>query len=791
VEYRNRIDFTHQLVQEFFTAYALQKEEKWGEALPYLEQRNWWRTLTMLSGLVMGGKSQADTERWRRFHNLVLGDRSSERLALATCLLGAVDWQDDELSKDLALAFGVWPTHAQVEAIRDVASVLSNELIEGSISIARGKYGFAKRIGLLLLCIEGSENAISKLVHPYFDGWDRRLETGLIVSLGLWRVPAALKRAAITQISYYPGLKGRKIAARLLELSTTNLYRLGPRAIEAFEYVLQDPYYGSRKKEEKEAFVQELSLEVAKQILGNPAAYVQSDDPGMRLATVKLMRKFSMDGVKATTADQLLDAYQRESDEKIKEEIVTCLWFIRAFDATPKLIEIVKSETGKLLSEAIGALDILWRWAFKYKEIENYREPIISTLLEKIQSTSGKPRAEILGLLARMLNDDDGRRYQLLMENINDKSWEVREETLQQLPELFRFEFDKTQLFDLETVRKLYIRLASDPHPEVRRTAIEKLRLSMDDSMIDMLLKKLRWEPSLTVQHSLVNVLSYSKSIRAAPMIIAIFNRYERIWNFQSLLGKRWDEYDMDDFADALARIGSEQAIETLIRKSQSKHMIIRQVAIAALGQIKDERVSRALFDIVTNTKEAPKLRASAAKGLRSLGYAEEMLNQFPESYTRVDGKDVQPDALNVMGWLGTSTTEELLRKMVMDHDLPAAHRVQALAHMKKTAELADLLIANIDTLPEELAESTLKILQGFTGEDVFQTLCRYAQGKSSKLRAAAARSLLALEDPRASPILLALLSDEDKAVIIAAADTINEIDPDIVPEYADEIAKV
>ncbi len=50
--YKERVEFVHQLVQEFFAAYALRHETKWGEILTHSEDYWWWQTLFLLAGLV-------------------------------------------------------------------------------------------------------------------------------------------------------------------------------------------------------------------------------------------------------------------------------------------------------------------------------------------------------------------------------------------------------------------------------------------------------------------------------------------------------------------------------------------------------------------------------------------------------------------------------------------------------------------------------------------------------------------------------------------------------------------
>lgn len=89
----NRAEFAHQLMQEFFAAYALRLHP--AEALRHADDPRWWETLLMLGGLVRDHTVLAQT---------TLGDgKDKRRLFLTVGLLRSVDEPDVELEHQVTM----------------------------------------------------------------------------------------------------------------------------------------------------------------------------------------------------------------------------------------------------------------------------------------------------------------------------------------------------------------------------------------------------------------------------------------------------------------------------------------------------------------------------------------------------------------------------------------------------------------------------------------------------------------------------------------------------------------
>src|SRR5262249_53736873 len=77
-----RVEFSHQLVQEFYVAYTLQ-DEGWRDAAGHADDPWWRETLLLLGGVLAGGGNEQNkgSRSWAHFVDfvgLVLGDGSNE-----------------------------------------------------------------------------------------------------------------------------------------------------------------------------------------------------------------------------------------------------------------------------------------------------------------------------------------------------------------------------------------------------------------------------------------------------------------------------------------------------------------------------------------------------------------------------------------------------------------------------------------------------------------------------------------------------------------------------------------
>jgi hypothetical protein len=134
----NRAEFTHQLVQEFFTAYALRLDLD--EALCRAGDPRWWETLLMLGGLLeehpLGGREKVGSHKEHcRFVRRVLGDGSKvKRVFLSVGLTLSVDKPDEESERRVGKALvdslrqGVTTEHRQ--AMVWLAGIVGEESLD-------------------------------------------------------------------------------------------------------------------------------------------------------------------------------------------------------------------------------------------------------------------------------------------------------------------------------------------------------------------------------------------------------------------------------------------------------------------------------------------------------------------------------------------------------------------------------------------------------------------------------------------------------------------------------------
>ena len=98
----NRVEFSHQLLQEFFTAYALRHHPL--EILQWADDMRWWDTVLMLGGLIerhlIEGRQVGNHAIYHQFVRKILDDGiSPHRLLLADALLNNVDEVDADLEE--------------------------------------------------------------------------------------------------------------------------------------------------------------------------------------------------------------------------------------------------------------------------------------------------------------------------------------------------------------------------------------------------------------------------------------------------------------------------------------------------------------------------------------------------------------------------------------------------------------------------------------------------------------------------------------------------------------------
>lgn len=197
VQFKKRIEFVHQLVQEFFAAYALYPESKWQDALAHCEDVWWWQTLFHIGGLV-GAENSA--QRYSELVRRVLGDGYNEhRVFAAIGLLRSVENPPSELSSVVLEAFGglmeknlvlregattLNLKESQRRAMDELMHTLGEEATEAFAMLLEASRLEIQIIGILILGIVGGRRAAELIIARFGDSIDKLVGTGPLVSIG-------------------------------------------------------------------------------------------------------------------------------------------------------------------------------------------------------------------------------------------------------------------------------------------------------------------------------------------------------------------------------------------------------------------------------------------------------------------------------------------------------------------------------------------------------------------------------------------------------------------------------
>jgi HEAT repeat protein len=134
-QYKERIAFTHQLLQEFFAAYALRHESKWPEVSECADDLKKWRVLFLLSGLLEHPQAAGSADSWSWLVKRLSSSLHDwpRRFALIVALL-ALECQDTVLLKNRAyeLASSLeWPIlGSELEAAHELVSIAGDRAVE-------------------------------------------------------------------------------------------------------------------------------------------------------------------------------------------------------------------------------------------------------------------------------------------------------------------------------------------------------------------------------------------------------------------------------------------------------------------------------------------------------------------------------------------------------------------------------------------------------------------------------------------------------------------------------------
>ncbi len=177
VQFKRRVEFAHQLVQEFFAAYALRSESRWREAVTHCEDLWWWQTLIHLGGLVA---TESSTDAYCDFVREALGDGSNEqRVFVAIGLLRSVENAPPELSNLVIGAFGELMERNLVlregaatlnltgrhrRAMDELTRILGEETAEAFATLLGDQRHVIQTVGILVLSIIATRRAAELLI---------------------------------------------------------------------------------------------------------------------------------------------------------------------------------------------------------------------------------------------------------------------------------------------------------------------------------------------------------------------------------------------------------------------------------------------------------------------------------------------------------------------------------------------------------------------------------------------------------------------------------------------------
>jgi HEAT repeat protein len=176
--YKERIEFSHQLVQEFFAAYALRSSEHWNKAISCCEDPWWWETLFLLGGLTAIPEANGSPENWIAFTLSILGDCENDpRLFVAIGLLCSVESSDSDVTSKVMEAFirhvAIPLTENQQRAVQELGRIIGDETIRVFDALLDEADHQAKVKSAAMLCALNSQRAIevllTKLRRQYMD----------------------------------------------------------------------------------------------------------------------------------------------------------------------------------------------------------------------------------------------------------------------------------------------------------------------------------------------------------------------------------------------------------------------------------------------------------------------------------------------------------------------------------------------------------------------------------------------------------------------------------------------
>jgi HEAT repeat protein/energy-coupling factor transporter ATP-binding protein EcfA2 len=281
----------------------------------------------------------------------------------------------------------------------------------------------------------------------------------------------------------------------------------------------------------------------------------------------------------------------------------------------------------------------------------------------------------------------------------------------------------------------------------LKEKAINVLALTKPDNIIDSLIKDLKDKAS-AVRESAADALGRIGSDRAIEPLIKAISTDKA-------------SYVRMSAADALGRIGSERAIEPLI-KAISTDGAVRESAAYALGWIGSERAIEPLIKAIS-TDEVSAVRMSAAYALGSIG-SERAIEPLIKAISTDEVSDVRWSAAYALGSIGSEgAIEPLIKAISTDEDSDVRwSAAYALGRIGSERAIEPLIKAISTDEDSDVQESAAYALGRIGSERAIEPLIKaISTDKAGDVRKSAADALGRIGDNRAVEPLKKALKNE------------------------------
>ena len=618
----DRADFSHQLVQEFFTAYALRLRP--AEAIHHVGDVRWWQSLLMLVGLV--------DEPMRLIRDVLSQDTNGRQALLAAVLLECVDQTSECLARQidhtLTQTIQETATAEQMDAVADIKAIapstmrkaLRDRLGMGSPAVKRAVLVLLRDIGggwaaevaahwqILLdpTITEPLDELFATIGQPAVEPLIAAAAAGAPINMEprVLRVIRQIGESAVEPLLAVSRCEGewlrwtaasvlgelndaRAVGPLLAALRDRNEYvrreaaiALGKindaRAVERLLAALRD----------EDAYVSRVTAEALGEIndaraVGPLLATLRDGNWDVRGAAAGALGKIN----DARAVEPLLAALHDESwhvrraaaealgeinDARVVEPLLAALhdesWYVRrAAAGALGLINDARVVEPLLATLCDGQWDVRWAAVEALGMIRDVRavEPLLTALRDGAWMAR-RAAAEVLGKI------NDARAVGPLLGALYDQDWGVRQAAAEALG----------KINDARAVEPL-LEALGDGDRAVRRAVAEALGKINDARAVAPLLATLR-DGDRNARSAAAEVLGKINEARAVAPLLAM------------LLDGNWEVASAA--AGALTKINDARAVGPLLTALRDGNDDVRRVAAEALGKINDPRAVEPLF---------------------------------------------------------------------------------------------------------------------------------------------------------------------------------------------------